>query len=185
MSNDRDKVTVDEFPSTGSFVVLAKTGPERKSIPLSQDQDILDWIEIDRPWWQRFSGKYRRYHCGHRGIKSFAIRIWGTQVRPAPKRKKAVCPDCSVELIKKEALRCCLCGFPILPGDGIASYNADSVRPKNWDFTAVGGFAVGCMRWDCCPSGGFFSGHWDGTNIVWLGGETDAVRGDKESTATN
>lgn len=163
MSQDKPKeVLVTEQPSTGSLSVFASVGPEREPMPYTQDPSILDWMEVKTKWWFWFL-KRRRYSCGHIGPRAYRIRIWGMEFKPTHKVR---CPDCDLKKIQEVAIRCCLCGFPILPGDGVALYDADSIAEKNYPIKLLGNsLAIGCMRWNCCPSGGFFSGYWNGEDL--------------------
>ena len=109
--------------------------------------------------------------CGHEGAQEFKFNIWGNARGKKLKDKcikqengvattDGICPKCYFEKIKKATIRCCLCGNAILPGDGIALYHKSSENIRADTATFVGDSAVGCLLWDCCPSGGFFAGHW-------------------------
>jgi hypothetical protein len=62
--------------------------------------------------------------------------------------------------MKKSAIRCCLCGYGIVEGDGVALYHKNSSGINKEVATFVGDSVVGCLLWDCCPSGGFYAGNW-------------------------
>jgi hypothetical protein len=48
-----------------------------------------------------------------------------------------------------------------MPGDGVALYGKGSTGiHESATILDDGVSAVGCLRWDCCPSGGFFAGSW-------------------------
>lgn len=110
------------------------------------------------------SDKKVRYRCGHDGWKDYIGHFYGEEMEPMKgilkSRKK--CPDCQVAEMKEVTRRCALCGLPIMPGSPVALYAGPaSSFTKEWT-TKVARYAMGCMRWDCCPSGGFFAGHWTG-----------------------
>lgn len=174
----QSSVVVDEVPKIGRLVVFASAsspGAERQPMIPEQELSIVDWQDTTQRqktlWkpWTWFDSAIQKYDCGHVGPRHFVLRIWGRQVYPADKKRGEKCPDCCVQLLKTEAIRCCLCGFAILPGEPIAVYNVDSVQPKDFDFTIIDGCSLGCMMWDCCPSGGFFAGHWTGNSVIWYG----------------
>ena len=72
-------------------------------------------------------------------------------------RKKAVnieCPRCAI----KAAINCCFCDGKIYPGDPVALYHKSS-EGINWEkATRLGLDEIGCLKRDCCLSGGFFAG---------------------------
>lgn len=109
--------------------------------------------------------------CGHTHSEKFTLTFWDLEIdglNPELMKKKLFsgkkvfdgsCPQCMLAMLKKHAIRCCLCGGAITPGDGVASYHKDN--PINHEAaTFVGDYALGCLRMGCCPSGAFFSGHW-------------------------
>ncbi|OHA70307.1 MAG: hypothetical protein A3D64_00405 [Candidatus Wildermuthbacteria bacterium RIFCSPHIGHO2_02_FULL_49_9] len=109
--------------------------------------------------------------CGHHGPEGFMFNIWGNSksLKTAPTRitrengqahAEGVCPKCYFEQLKQAAIRCCLCGYAILPGDGVALYHKNSKGINKAVITLVDDNAIGCLLWDCCPSGGFYGGHW-------------------------
>lgn len=109
--------------------------------------------------------------CGHKCSIGFEFNIWGNVngLKLKSERVKKVngietaeglCPKCYFEKLKQTAIRCCLCGYAILPSDGIALYHKNSNGINKKVATFIGDSAVGCLLWDCCPSGGFFAGHW-------------------------
>lgn len=126
------------------MAIFAKVGPERKPIHMEQDPTIVDWIERPTTRWNFFKwSRSRRYKCGHRGPKSFTVRIYGRALLPNPKKADRSCPDCSLEELKRRAIRCCLCGSCIIPGEPVALYDAHIVVPKDYEFTIMdGSYAV-------------------------------------------
>lgn len=121
----------------------------------------------------------RKYGCGHRGSRWFILSTYGTKTKKI--RKKKLCPSCFLAGAKQHIIRCALCGFHIAPGDGVALYaglhesklEESGIRS---DATWIGRDVVGCMRWLCCPSGGFYAGYWtnEGFRSVFDGGQTIA-----------
>lgn len=142
----------------GETIIASTHHPDPTLLP--QTNDEFCWEA--KPKW--LGWLTRRYKCGHRGPRRFEFRFYGVQFRRSEGLK--FCPDCLIERARKEVIRCALCGLPIVPHAPIALYRADSegVRP---DATKIGNNVVGCLRWECCPSAGFFVGHWgeDGKSI--------------------
>ncbi len=68
-----------------------------------------------------------------------------------------MCSKCAIEA----SIDCCYCSKKIYPEDPIALYSVTS-GGINWEkATKVGEEQViGCLRSDCCTSGGFFAGYW-------------------------
>lgn len=163
---------IAETPSSDGLIVLASVGPERTPVVPDQDPTIVDWAETtveERPrwrFWQRPSTP-RTYNCGHTGPRNFVLRIWGREVKVNPNVSDERCPDCSLEELRSQTFRCCLCGLAVIPGEPVAVYDTGSVQPKDFEFMVVEGYALGCMNWNCCPSGGFFAGNWTGTHVRW------------------
>lgn len=108
-----------------------------------------------------------QYQCSHSGWKAFRVSFWGEEIAPAPEfiEKREKCPDCMLEEALRVTIRCALCGFIIGPGDHVALYHDDGSFKTEW-VSRHGEAAIGCMRWDCCPSGGFHAGKWDGKQFV-------------------
>lgn len=103
-----------------------------------------------------------RYACGHDGPKEYVGHFYGEEMEPSAEilKTREKCPDCQVAEMKPLVIRCAQCGLPIFPGAPVALYAGPAAAfTKGWA-TMVDGQYVGCLRWDCCPSGGFFSGHW-------------------------
>lgn len=107
-------------------------------------------------------GKKIDYACGHQDAIEFKLDLYGM---PSCRKRKGMeptyCADCLLAEIKKVSIRCGLCGYDIMPGHEVALYVDDKKHfPHQAWKTLVDGQVVGCMRWDCCPSGGFLSGRW-------------------------
>jgi len=82
-------------------------------------------------------------------------------------RRRELCPDCLTAELRQVTIRCALCGFAIFPGEPVALYGGPKSSFRGTAGTAEhDGQYVGCLRCDCCPSGGFFAGHWDGQRVV-------------------
>lgn len=157
---DKDDIFVTGSPSAGGLSVFASVGPPRMPLVPDHDPSVIDWIlEPNRPDIRITRG------CGHKGPFWFRLRVYGTTLKSTRKTRREQCPDCQVEELKQVAIRCCVCGLAIIPGDEVAEYDAQSLTPKDYEFPVIEGAAVGCMRYDCCPSGGFFCGHWNGDGI--------------------
>jgi hypothetical protein len=146
-----------------SFIVVASQGTTAEE-PNFFNNETVNLEEISRP-----TLMFER--CGHYGSKKFRFNIWGNS-RIAELKNKFVtkkngkrvadglCPKCFFEKMKESAIRCCLCGYGILPYDEVALYHKKSVGIKKGVATFIGNRAVGCLLYDCCLSGAFFAGHW-------------------------
>jgi hypothetical protein len=115
--------------------------------------------------------------CGHLGPKKAVLNFWGN-IRDF-KIKNSVwdniksigglktiryhevpCPECIFNSMREQAIRCALCGTGIIPGEGVALYHLSNPIPHLELATRVGESVIGCLGWNCCPSGAFFAGHW-------------------------
>jgi hypothetical protein len=115
------------------------------------------------------SDKTAKYECGHDGPTEYVGVFFGLEMQPSEEALKAreKCPNCIVELMREDAIHCALCGLPIFRGEPVALYGGPKSafrKEKGW-VVKHHGQAVGCVRWGCCPSGGFFAGHWDGKAV--------------------
>ncbi len=80
------------------------------------------------------------------------------------------CRNCQFESRFATALRCVLCGRPILQGDGVALYNYTKGLKRNAfapgaGITTCGFGAIGCMRMNCA-TGGAYAGMWSGKDVI-------------------
>ena len=110
--------------------------------------------------------------CGHNGVTSFSMDIWGNKVNCCLKEDQIenrdgnrvvailLCPNCKFEQVKKTAIRCGLCGLGIMEGESVALYGSSSRGIKKELATYIEGNVFGCLRINCCPSGAFFAGYW-------------------------
>ncbi|MEK7620145.1 MAG: hypothetical protein AAB413_02825 [Patescibacteria group bacterium] len=81
----------------------------------------------------------------------------------APKR----CVLCQFKAEFDAAIQCAYCDEVIFRGDPVSIYEPADELPEGFEARAThtaGGF-VGCMCMDCCPTGGFFAGHWVGNGV--------------------
>lgn len=84
-------------------------------------------------------------------------------------RSKLDCMLCEGKEALPHAIICASCGSPIFRGDPVSLYtNSASDNPfaRYATKTSDGQATVNCMGWDCCPSGAFFAGHWNGDGIL-------------------
>jgi|GEM_PF-1661409 len=111
------------------------------------------------------TGPEIRYDCGHIAPAECRIFIYGETYSAL--NNKNHCPECRIRRIRQQVVRCSSCGRPIMPSSQVALYAGSSPGLK---FRNVGikhrGQYIGCMRADCCPSGGFFAGHWSEDGFV-------------------
>lgn len=107
--------------------------------------------------------------CGHEAPARYRHNFYGTRLEPKDEvfEKRERCGDCAHGWFGTCVIRCVLCGHAIFPGEPVAVYRDMRRFRKAWktyadrEKTAV----IGCMRGNCCPSGGFFCGHWTGEGI--------------------
>ncbi len=111
-----------------------------------------------------------RYGCGHDGPADYIGVFFGQEMRPSAEALKSrkKCPACVIEPLREATIHCALCGLAILPGEPVALYAGpkSAFRKEPGWVVKHDGQAIGCLRWDCCPSGGFFAGHWDGRQVI-------------------
>lgn len=124
------------------------------------------------------SKKTTKFKCGHSGPQKAQFILYGESFLFGGKEKvtdSSKCPDCLLKELKETSIQCCLCGAPIPPGRPVALYHKSSEGIKEWA-TYVNNSAMGCLRWNCAPSGGFFAGHWtkDGFKPAFEKGSTVA-----------
>ncbi len=117
------------------------------------------------------------YQCGHEGAATFEVSFYGHMMKPADAYllKREMCAACMVADARTKVIRCVLCGFGIFPGDPVALYVNDRRFRKEWSTHIENDQVLGCLRWDCCPSGGFFGGHWTGEAFKSAFGGNTAV----------
>lgn len=186
-TEEKVSTTVDNTAHAGGLVspeglrVAASVGGEKSERPNFFDNETIEFKEVSE-----FVLTFNE--CGHRGPREFKFDIWGNThtytLKPelikqvdGAEATNGYCPRCFFEEMKKAAIRCCLCGHAILPGEGVALYHKNSKGVNKNVATYVGDSAIGCLLWNCCPSGGFFAGYWtfDGFKPVF-GGETASGR---------
>lgn len=120
------------------------------------------------------SEKNRKYECGHEGPAWFTISLYGDETKVIKTKKN--CHLCLIEEMRRVTIRCASCRLAILPGEAVASYHESSNDLHKDIAKRVGDNYLGCLRWDCCPSGAFFSGHWNGREFApAFGGNTAAA----------
>ena len=108
------------------------------------------------------------YQCGHEGPRDYEIQIFDSILEPQKSllNERLLCPNCVMTAAQEEIILCALCGRPIFPGDPVAIYVDDAGFRDEWKTKISSTEVVGCLATDCCPSGGFFAGHWNGDDIV-------------------
>jgi hypothetical protein len=143
-----------DLVSPNGLQVFASAGPEKRPLPTATDQIII----VENSTFQRW------YPCGHRGPRWFVLDTYGERTKKIKGNER--CSVCETARLKKYCIRCSVCGLIILPGDGVAMYHKSSPGIKLDIATKVGDSVVGCVRWDCCPSGGFLAGNWSEQGFV-------------------
>lgn len=139
-----------------AFGIVAQAGTPHDPSKLQEPEfESRIHSRIPIPWYHK---------CGHRGFIRYNLSIKGARTKANWFESK--CPECRIAELEKEFISCALCGLYIAPGDPIALYNASNEYVNPWAQIHIdpnqNRWAIGCMRWDCCPSGGFFAGHWLG-----------------------
>ena len=162
----RTSVRTDGLATPGGMSILASSSSEeepRERLNFFQDTTI-ECKDASKP-------SITFTECGHTGAESVEVNLWG-RVEALSVRDEHIkdqggiktiegeCLQCSFEKAKNSAIRCCLCGYAIIPGDAVAAYRKSSPAINQEVATFVGDNALGCLLWDCCPTGGFFAGHW-------------------------
>ncbi len=137
--------------SGGGMEAVASVGGSEEPMPEPTDSCEV----IDR------SGPMTPYKCGHEDAYSYGLSLYGERIGLNEKffAERPFCGDCGLAKWTGHMIRCALCGFGIMPGDPVALY-AGGAKFRKEIATKVDGQWVGCLRWNCCPSGGFFAGHW-------------------------
>jgi len=141
----------DGIRSPEGMVVIASTREEPKEPPRAAHDEIRAIAA---------SAKQRKFPCGHRGPKLFDLDLFG-EVLQSNGKSPDKCGDCFAAGVRRSVCRCSLCGRAIWPGEGVALYGPSNQFKTEWN-TEVASGSIGCLRMDCCPSGGFFAGHWTG-----------------------
>jgi hypothetical protein len=109
------------------------------------------------------SDDLKDFVCGHRGPRFYDMDLYG-QVLHNNGTSPEKCGQCCVKWFQTGTCRCARCGLIIFPGDPVALYGPSAdFKPER--VTEVPSGVIGCLRWDCCPSGGFFAGHWTGKDF--------------------
>ena len=119
-----------------------------------------------------------RFACGHDYATRFGHDFYGERMEVADSyaAMREKCGDCMLAEIKPLIIRCCACGHVIMPGEGVAAYGNDGSFNAAWCTELPDGKTVlGCMRRECCPSGGFFAGHWSSSGFRPAFGEYSSL----------
>lgn len=142
------------------FRLIAQSGNAADSAKLPKATSEIKLIESSN--WRSLLPRA----CGHRGPKWFVLDVYGEKTGKIKNHK--MCPGCAISYIKNTGIRCALCGLSICPGEGVALYYINiKSEGLNLDITTrVGDNVIGCLRWDCCPCGGFYAGHWSENGFV-------------------
>jgi hypothetical protein len=134
--------------SPDGLQVVMSVGSEKKPLPVATD--VMEIAER--------SPKVKKYSCGHSGAVWFVMDLFGEHSKRFKDNPR--CPECEIVRWKKHCIKCASCGLIITPGDAVALYHESSPGLLVQTAKKVGDSYIGCMRWDCCPCGGFFSGYW-------------------------
>lgn len=144
-----------QLQTSNGMVVIATTREKNEEEKPAATDDFLFVAQ---------SSESIEYACGHSGPRKFVINLYGQIREPNDEFfvERKMCPVCFIDSLRKVTIRCGVCGNAIFPGEPVAAYaNNDSFNPK-WLTLTPNGSVIGCLRMDCCPSGGFFAGHWSG-----------------------
>lgn len=137
------------------LVVVASTGGNEKPMPEPTDELAV----VNR------QGKRVHYACGHDDHVMYSHNFFGEVLTLTKKilAKREKCAECMLADVKPHIIRCAACGFAIMPGESVALYADNGKFNPKWAKTVGEGErrnVIGCLRWNCCPSGGFFAGYW-------------------------
>ncbi len=126
------------------------------------------------------AGKKVPYACGHIDSAKFRHDFYGEVREPTDEvfAAREKCGECMLASVMEVAIRCAACGFVIWPGDPVALYVDNSSFNVAWKKTIEEPpQVVGCFRRGCCPSGGYFAGHWSesGFKPAFSGGASAAA----------
>jgi hypothetical protein len=110
------------------------------------------------------------YACGHRDVRRFTVMFFGKELRLRWKwyAKRPRCCVCEAEKLRREAIRCVICGDSILPGEGVCLYVIRHPMPKHAVTvkTPDGSAAtVGCLRMSCADGGFSYGGNWSAEGV--------------------
>jgi len=141
-------------------------------VPTTDDQPFLV-AECGHKVWRRqrleFPGEGTLESKENKAIPSAEKPWWMSQILwnrryPIPNE----CDACRFEKLFVSTILCVRCRCPIMYGDPVSVY-MPSILPEDFDdsYTAhvKGGF-IGCMGGYCCPTGGFYAGHWNGDGVL-------------------
>lgn len=147
-----DIVPSERLPrvTTCGMQLVAMIGDyDRSRLPASNDTIVL--LEE--------TGRKVRANCGHWTRASLVFNAYGVKVGG---HGKHFCADCAVVELQRVAIRCALCGLPIIPGDSVAVYDCGGADiRKEIAFHLGDGQVLGCLRRDCSIPGAF-AGRWGG-----------------------
>lgn len=143
-------------------VIQEIAGLPRQGEPMPEPEETCRVIPL--------SEEIVRFACGHDAPARFAVIFWGEPKEPTDEvlAARKECGECVLALWRPKLIRCARCGFPIGPGDPVALYEDDGrFKPERKTAVERDGRrrVIGCLRWDCCPSGAFFVGNWDGEKV--------------------
>lgn len=160
-STPTESASTHEPKPPADVLMMVASSQESKSMPPPSDTCTVE----------NKTGQEIEYNCGHRCAKQFTISLFGESLEPsdAGHAQSELCAECLLAKLRPSIIRCALCGFGIMPGDRVAAYADNGKFKKEWKTTIGDGEkkgVIGCMRWECCPSGGFFAGHWMGDHFV-------------------
>lgn len=153
-------------PQQSSTPILVPIGREQPK-PELDDGAIIDFINP--------AGEQVAYDCGHTDFGYFEMSVYGNVCTPKGEMPRHLCRQCSREAVRHNQ-RCSQCGSPISIGDPIVLYpEANPLRTWHAAYVEINGHRqyLGCLDWDCCPSGGLLAGHLtrDGARFLF-GGES-------------
>lgn len=113
------------------------------------------------------------YKCGHRHAERFTLNLFGEPITltDAGYARRELCAECLLASMRRGLIRCAACGLSILYGEAVAVYVDNGGFKEEWKTPVVTGRergAIACLRENCCPSAGFFTGYWTGLRVLKL-----------------
>jgi len=86
-----------------------------------------------------------------------------------------LCQNCEGERSFQEIIVCAMCGEPIFVNNPVSTYGIRGGTDENLPWLKYAtrladspDIFVACLGMNCCPSAGFFAGHWNGSGVVSL-----------------
>lgn len=148
-------------------LITAATTHQRPPLPATHDEIRLVTkrgltLIPQFPFLVRKQGLIRN-ECGHNGPRCFALDVYGERL---DLKEQSKCPDCLIEELRQQSIRCALCGWPIFAGQRTSLTTLDIAYVHNenpWTQVLVGtqrSLRICCLRETCVDSLLSMCGKW-------------------------